>query len=451
MQTGYGENGAAGAAATWQAAGRGAGMLYLSQLINVPIRDQDGERIASVRDLIVRIGDQYPPVTGIVAKQGRRSFFIPISDVAAITAESVTLRTNSLDIGHFTRRDVEILLNRDVLDRQLIDVNGKRVVRVNDLQIAALQGQYRLIGVDVGARALLKRLGFRGKRDQTALGDLVDWANIEYLAANAPSVRLKVTHDRLAKLHPAEIANIIEDLSYHEGSEIVSSLDDETAADTLEELDDEWQADILEQMDSERAADILEEMAPDDAADVLADLPQEKAEELLSLMQEDESEDVRELLEYREDTAGGMMTTDYIAVPLTMTAGETLAHLRAMEEHPDFVYYHYVVEYGEPPPLSEQDGPNDEDIPEYLRGVVTLRQLVVAAPETPVADIMERDIVTIQATDRADDAARRLIEYGLYALPVLGDSSELLGIIMVDDAVERLVPNTWRQRLKVFS
>ncbi len=426
-------------------------MLYLSQLINVPIRDQDGERVASVRDLIVRIAARYPPVTGIVARQGRRSFFIPIADVADISADGVTLRTTKLNIGHFTRRDGEILLNRDVLDRQLIDVNGKRVVRVNDLQIAPLQGRYRLIGVDVGARALLKRLGFRGKRDQSPLGDLVDWANIEYLAANAPSVRLKVSHDRLAKLHPAEIANIIEDLSYHEGSEIVSALDDETAADTLEELDDERQADILEQMDSERAADILEEMAPDDAADVLADLPQEKAEELLALMEEDESEDVRELLEYREDTAGGMMTTDYIAVPLAFTAGEALTYLRTMEEHPDFVYYFYVVEYGQPRPPAERDGPNDEDIPEYLRGVVTLRQLVMAAPETPLASLMERDLVTIRASERADDAARLLMEYGLYALPVLGDDAELLGIIMVDDAVERLVPDTWRERLKVFS
>ena len=160
-------------------------------------------------------------------------------------------------------------------------------------------------------------------------------------------MRLKVSHDRLAKLHPAEIANIIEDLSYHEGSEIVSALDDETAADTLEELDDERQADILEQMDSERAADILEEMAPDDAADILAEFSQEKQDELLALMEPEESDDVRELLEYKEDTAGGMMTTDYVSVPVAMTAAEALDHLRAMDEQPDMVYYFYVVERGD--------------------------------------------------------------------------------------------------------
>jgi Mg/Co/Ni transporter MgtE len=277
----------------------------------------------------------------------------------------------------------------------------------------------------------------------------VDWADIEYLAANAPSVRLKVSHDRLAKLHPAEIANIIEDLSYHEGSEIVSALDDETAADTLEELDDERQADILEQMDSERAADILEEMAPDDAADILAEFSQEKQDELLALMQPEESEDVRELLEYNEDTAGGMMTTDYVSVPVTMTAAQALDHLRAMEEQPDMVYYFYVVERGDAPPPDDPDG----DIPEYLRGVVTLRQLVSAPPDAPLAALMERDVVTAKPTDRADDAARVLIEYGLYALPVIdeGEDGELLGIIMVDDAMERLLPDSWRQRLKVFS
>jgi magnesium transporter len=422
-------------------------MLYLSQLINAPIRDRDGERIATVRDLIVRIGDGYPPVTGIVARQGRREFFIPISGIARIDADGVTLSSAKLNIGRFGRRDGEILLNRDVLDRQIIDVNGKRVVRVNDVQIAPVEGSYRLIGADVGARALIARLGFGRKQDRAPLGDLVDWADIEYLAANAPTVRLKVSHDRLAKLHPAEIANIIEDLSYHEGSEIVSALDDETAADTLEELDDERQADILEQMDSERAADILEEMAPDDAADILADMPQEKQDELLALMEPEESEDVRELLEYNEDTAGGMMTTDYVSVPVAMTAGDALAHLRAMDEQPDMVYYFYVVERGDTPPPDDPDG----DLPEYLRGVVTLRQLVSAPSHAPLADLMRRDVITANVTDRADDAAHVLIEYGLYALPVVGEDREILGIIMVDDAMDRLLPDSWRQRLKVFS
>jgi len=422
-------------------------MLYLSQLINAPIRDRDGERIATVRDLIARISERYPPVTGLVARQGRREFFIPIGAVASIDNKGVTLSSAKLNIARFERRDGEILLSRDVLDRQIIDVNGKRVVRVNDLQIAPIEGSYRLIGADVGARALLARLGFGKKRDRAPLGDLVDWADIEYLAANAPTVRLKVSHDRLAKLHPAEIANIIEDLSYHEGSEIVSALDDETAADTLEELDDEWQADILEQMDSARAADILEEMAPDDAADVLADLPQEKQDELLALMEPEESEDVRELLEYNEDTAGGMMTTDYVSVPITMTAEEALAHLRAMDEQPDMVYYFYVVERGDVPRVDDPDG----DLPEYLRGVVTLRQLVSAPPGTSLAALMQRDVVTAKPTDRADEAARVLIEYGLYALPVVGEEGEILGIIMVDDAMERLLPDSWRQRLKVFS
>ncbi len=326
-------------------------MLYVSQVIGSPIRDDSGERIAAVRDLIVRIGDIYPPVTGLVARQGRREFFVPIGQVATLTQEGATLATTTLNIAPFDRRPDEILLGRDVLDRQIIDVDGKRVVRVNDLQVAPVEGAYRVIGVDVGARALLARF-FGGKRERTPVGDLVDWADIEYLAANAPSVRLKVSHDRLARLHPAEIANIIEDLSYRQGTEIVSSLDDETAADTLEELDDERQADILGQMDSARAADILEEMAPDDAADVLADLSDAKQEELLSLMEPEESEEVRELLEYHEDTAGGMMTTDYVALPVGLTAGEALAYLAGMEEQPDFVYYLYVVAHDEAAPTT---------------------------------------------------------------------------------------------------
>jgi magnesium transporter len=424
-------------------------MLYLSQVIGSPIRDDRGERIAAVRDLIVRIGDVYPLVTGVVARQGRREFFIAIDQVADLTAATTILASNKINLTPFDRRPDEIQLGRDVLDRQLIDVDGKRVVRVNDLQLAPIEGSYRVIGVDVGARALLARF-FGRSRKRTPVGDLVDWADIEYLAANAPSVRLKVSHDRLAKLHPAEIANIIEDLSYHQGSEIVSSLDDETAADILEELDDERQADILEQLDSERAADILEEMAPDDAADVLADMPQEKQDELLALMEPEESEDVRELLEYHEDTAGGMMTTDYVAVPIGLTAGEALAVLIGMAEQPDFVYYLYVVEHDA---MAPPDAPHrtDDDIPEYLRGVVTLRRLVLALSTMPVTELMEREIVTVAPTDRADDAARQLVEYGLYALPVVTDDGVMLGIITADDAFDRLLPDSWRKRLRVFS
>jgi len=427
-------------------------MLYLSQLINAPVRDRTGERIATTHDLLVYFGEGHPPLNGIIARQGRRDFFVKFSDVASIAAGNVTLSTTKINLDPFERRDSEILLSRDVLDRQIIDVNGKRVVRVNDIQIAFVDGQYRVIGVDVGARALLGRLGFGRKADRPVLGDVIDWQDIEYLAVNAPSVRLKVSHDRLAKLHPAEIANIIEDLSYHEGSEIVSSLDDETAADTLEELDDNRQAEIIEGLDSARAADILEEMAPDDAADVLADLPQEKQDELLALMEPDEQSDVRELLEYGEDTAGGLMTTDYVAVPVNATVGEALTHLRGVspDAQPDMVYYFYVVEHG-PDTAADAAFVPDDDVPEYLRGVVTLRQLVLAEPATPITAVMEPDLIAASPRDRADDAARQLIEYGLYALPVIEENGELLGIITVDDAMERLLPDSWRQRLRVFS
>jgi len=426
-------------------------VLYLSQLINAPVRDREGERIATVRDVLVRIGEGYPPVTGVVARQGRRLFFLKINRVASIAAEGLVLASPKLNLEPFVRRDGEILLAKDALDRQLIDVDGKRVVRVNDVQIALVEGQYRVIGVDVGARALLARLGFRRSQNRPALGNLLDWKNIEYLAANAPNVRLNVSHDRLAQLHPAEIANIIEELSYHEGAEIVSALDDETAADTIEELDDDRQAEIIEGLDSERAADILEEMAPDDAADILADLPQERQDELLALMEREESDDVRELLEYEGDTAGGLMTTDYFAVPPTLTAAEALAQFRATppDDQPDMVYYFYVVDHA--PRAEEAAYTPGDDVPEYLRGVVTLRGLVLAPPDTLVSDLMERDVIVAAVTDRADDAARQIIEYGLYALPVVAQGNELRGIITVDDAMERLLPDSWRERLKVFS
>ncbi|MGH9957553.1 MAG: magnesium transporter MgtE N-terminal domain-containing protein, partial [Pyrinomonadaceae bacterium] len=257
-------------------------MLYLSQVLGRPIRDLEGERVATIKDVIVRLGeDDHPPVAGLVARYRRRDFFLSRWRVTELNERGVRLNSDILDLRPFVRRDGEVLLARDVLDKQLIDVNGKRVVRVNDVQIIEAAGDWRVIGADVSLQGLWRRLapaGFIGTRKAV---EVIDWSNVGYLATDAAMVQLKSSSDKLSRLHPVEIARLAEALSYHHGSEVVESLDDETAAETLEEMPAEQQARILGDMDEERAADILELMSPDEAADVLGDLPEEKAEELL--------------------------------------------------------------------------------------------------------------------------------------------------------------------------
>ena len=412
-------------------------MLYLSQVLGRPIRDLEGERVATIKDVIVRLGaDDQPPVTGLVARYRRRDFFLSRWRVSELNQQGVRLNSDILDLRPFLRREGEVLLARDVLDKQLIDVDGKRVVRVNDVQIIETSSDWRVTGADVSLQGLWRRLAPKGFVGAGRTVEVLDWADVGYLATDAATVQLKSSSDKLSRLHPVEIARLAEALSYHHGSEVVESLDDETAAETLEEMPAEHQARILSDMDEERAADILEWMSPDEAADVLGDLPEEKAEELLGLMEGEEQADVAELLPYEDDTAGGLMTTEFVTLPRQLTVGEALARLRDMAETPNMIYYLYVVE-------AENSW--------RLCGVIALRSLILAEPSMPLEEVMRTEFQKATPDEPANEVAQRIAEYNLLALPVVDDSQDILGIITVDDAMEILLPKDWRQRVpKLF-
>src|SRR5688572_12399856 len=289
-------------------------MLYLSQVLGRPIRDREGERAATLKDVIVRLGEDHPPVTGVVARLGRRDFFLPRAHITSLDEQGVRLNTDVFDRTPFSRREGEVLLARDVLDKQLIDVDGKRVVRVNDVQLISGGGEWRVTGADVSIAGLWRRLAPAGLVRTRRPVEVIDWADVGYLATDAATVQLKSSRDKLARLHPVEIARLAEALSYHQGAEVIEALDDETAAETLEEMHADDQARIIGDMNEERAADILEWMSPDEAADVLGHLPEEQAEDLLELMEGEEKADVAELLPYEDDEAGGLMTTEFVVL-----------------------------------------------------------------------------------------------------------------------------------------
>src|ERR1051325_5329061 len=218
-------------------------MLYLSQVLGRPILDLDGERVATLRDVIVRLGEEdHPPVAGFVARYRRRDFFLPRWRIGHFAIDGVRMNSDLLDLRPFMRRDGEVLLARDVLDKQLIDVDGKRVVRVNDVQIIEAANDWRVTGADVSLQGLWRRLAPSGLVGTNRPVEVIDWADVGYLATDAATVQLKSSQGKLARLHPVEIARLAEALSYHHGSEVVESLDDETAAETLEEMPAETQA-----------------------------------------------------------------------------------------------------------------------------------------------------------------------------------------------------------------
>ena len=370
-------------------------------------------------------------MAGFVARYRRRDFFLPRWRISDFGEAGARLNSDILDLRPFVRRDGEVLLARDVLDKQLIDVDGKRVVRVNDVQIIEAANEWHVTGADVSLAGLWRRLAPAMLRSRRPV-EVIDWADVGYLATDAATVQLKSSRGKLARLHPVEIARLAEAFSYQQGAEIVESLDDETAAEMLEEMPAERQAQILGDMDEERAADILEHMSPDEAADVLGDLPEEKAEDLLQRMEDEEQADVAELLPYADDTAGGLMTNEFVTLPLDLSVGEALARLREMAETPNMIYYLYVV--------AAEDSWK-------LVGVIALRSLILADPTAPLEHVMRTDLQMAHPDDRAGDVAQKIAEYNLLALPVVDDAGEMLGIVTVDDAIEILLPKDWRQRL----
>jgi CBS domain-containing protein/sporulation protein YlmC with PRC-barrel domain len=406
-------------------------MLFLTSLVDRPVEGKTGESIGKLEDLIVRFGDeQYPPITGLLVRDGRRRFFVPARLLQSMNG-SARLASSTVDLQPFSRRNGEVLLRTDVLDHQLIDVTGRRIVRVNDVQLAQVEGGgLHVVGIDISPQALLRRLGPRALAGRIVGRHVIDWSGVQYLASAAP-VQLKVSYDRLADLNPVDLARIVDALSYREGAEILAALDNETAAETLEEVSDERVADLLEGMDQERAADILEEMTPAAAADALEDLSDEIAEQLLARMEPEEAADVQTHLAYDEDSVGRIMTTDFVRVAEGSTVGHALEQIRSLEEVPDPLLAVYVV-------AADDSG--------KLRGIVRLRTLILSAPETPLAEVMDDDAPTIDAEDRAEDAARVLAEYNLLAVPVLEDDRRLIGIVTVDDAMAVLMPEVWQRR-----
>ncbi len=412
-------------------------MTYMSQLIGKTVTDLDGERVGRLDDLVVATGGQlHPVVTALVVKGRGRPLLVPIGDVAVLIAPAIPLKVRKANIKPYVQTERDLWLARDILDKQIIDTNGMRVVRVNDLDLAWVNGNFYVANVDVGGMGLMRRLGLAGATEKVAgrlgkvpAGGVIPWDSVELLPGNQP-LRLKVPGEKIADLHPADLAEIISDLSRAESSKFLDTLDLETAADTLEEVEPEFQASLVEGMSDEKVADLLEEMAPDEAADLLAELPEARSQELLNLMEDEEAKDVRKLLAYDEDSAGGIMTTEYIAVPSGLSAEQALAYLRENADEAETIFYVYVT---------EPDG--------QLAGVFSLQDLVLAKPQTPVDDFMHGRVVTVHPSASQEDCAEVVAKYNLLAVPVVDDDGRLQGIVTADDALDKLIPTAWKKRL----
>ncbi len=416
-------------------------MAFLSELRGQKVWDGAGRQIGRCRDILVsELERDYPPVSGLAISDGTQGELrlIPVEEIEWLGKPAILLRSTGADIPLLQPTGHELWLARSVLDRQIVDTEGRRVVRVNDLELARVGERYCLVAVDVGAWGLVRRLGLEGAaRALFALGKreppltLIPWQDVAPLQVEAP-LKLRVSRDKISKLHPADIAEIVSNLNRPMRHALMQSLDDEVMADALEEIEPQLQVAVLERLDRERAADILEEMTPDDAADLLAELPAQESAQLLDMMEAEEAGDVRRLLAYPEESAGGIMTTEYAIVPEELTVAQAIEYLRQSEEarEAETIYYVYVT-----------------DAASRLKGAIDLRDLIMASPDSKVTSHMHHNVATVDLYTEQREVARVIAKYNILAVPVVDQEGILHGIVTVDDAIDAIIPTAWKKRL----
>jgi CBS domain-containing protein len=402
---------------------------FISELVGRRVTINDLP-IGKVTDFVVGKPDAvFPQVDALVIKTAQGLRFAPIESVADVDRNGTVALTMAPKEPAPPEQE-ELYLVADLLDKQIVDVDGRKVVRINDIEVANANGRLRVVAADVGIAGLLRRLGLRsfGKRWLSRIGNvprsMIAWDSVAPIREVNPSqVHLSVKENRLARMHPSELAEIISDLSAREAAAVVGQLDDETAADAFEHLDADTRKSLIEDIGTQRAADIIEEMDADDAADLLAELSEERQSELLAEMNAYTAGELRELVKYPEDTAGGMMTTDYVWIYPHRTTEATIRKIREIAPVSEFIYYLYVL-----------------DKSDNVLGVLSLRTLLLALPTAFIERIMDTDLVTVVADTPAVDVASTIAKYDLLAVPVVDDSGKMLGIVTVDDAIDAIMP-----------
>ncbi len=408
-------------------------VIHLTSVAGSPLVDSAGERLGRVDDLIVRLDHTQglPPVVGLQARIGGRELFVPIDQVAEFGPDQVKISTTKLNLAQFERRPGEVLLRGDVLDRDLINVATARLIRAHEVELVCQDGAWRVEGVDASLRPRLFRLlprKFRGHDSEHK--QFVPWSDVEPFLGHVPTSRLKLANRRLRRLHPAQIADLVEAASHEEGEEILQAVgeDKDFEADVFEELDDEHQVEFLRERSDAEAAGVLARMDSDDAADLLLELDQARRLPILNLLPAARQRKIRSLLGHNPSTAGGLMNPDFISVPADATVAQALERVRSSELGAQQTSMVCVVDAGK------------------LVDAPTLAELVRADPNASLSSLVESACPTVTVDAEVPEVARVMSDYNLIAIPVLESDGTVAGIIAVDDVLELLIPEEWRWR-----
>jgi CBS domain-containing protein len=410
------------------------GFLHLSSLAGSPLLDSAGERLGRVDDVVARLdlADPLPPVIGLRAAIGGRLLFVPANRIERLDPGSAHTSTTKLNLAQFERRPGEVLLRADVLGHSLINVNTARLVRAGEVELTFEEQAWRVAGIDASLGARFRRLlPRRARKDDGDHSAFVPWPELEPFVGHVPSSRLRLAHRRIAQLHPAQIADLVEAASHEEGEEILLAVgqDKELEADVFEELDDEHQLEFLDQRTDREIAAVLSRMASDDAADLLLEIKQDRRLPVLDLLPPAKQRKIKGLLGYNPSTAGGVMSPDFVAVSRDATVATAIAAARAHDISPESL--HTIL-------LCDSDG--------VLNGTVTAGELLRAEPAQTLDSIADNSPPSVGAEAEIPEVARLMTDYNLVSLAVIDADGRPIGVVSVDDILELTLPEQWRRR-----
>lgn len=409
--------------------------FYLSRILGRRVICAGNDDVGKIRDFIVDMNSIRPKVIGVVVRDGNKEINYDFSgmSVEKVKGQYSLACSETAVLGELSEHMQ--LLARNVMDRQLVDIDGRKVVRVNDIRLAVLSSGVYVVAVDVGLEGFMRRLGIAKLLKKllkpfgfSLPGQLILWDEVAAVEFSHVGIKLSKEHTKLLTMHPSDLADIIEDLDHNTQIAIFSSLDEEKAADVLEELEPDAQVSIIESISTEKAANVLELMPADEAADLLDEVEDDKAEELLNEMEAESSDEIRELMEYPDNEVGSIMTTDFMSFNENLTVGQTLDELRRLKPESDTIYYLYVLD--------------DE---ERLIATVSLRDIVISEPDVLLKDLMNTKVIFIYDHDKINSLAEIISKYSLLAVPVVDKNSVMQGVVIIDDVIDTLIKSRRRR------
>lgn len=410
-------------------------VILYTQILGNKIYDEFNDVIGELRDIYVTTDEGYPRVIGYKVKRDGSTFHYEFKNINFYdNSGKVVIKT--IGSREILPRTYSYLLSEHLLDRKIVDINGKQVVRVNDLRIAEIAGEYRVVAVETGAAARFRRRGiptvgkFIYKLIRKDYEDKVlMWDDVESVEMVNNNLQLSIPYKKLSTLHPADLADILEELDENSRKQVFEALDEDLAADTFEEIEDEYRGSIIKDLSEVKTAELLENMDNDEIVDLLDELDGEEREKVLFNLEKDDAEEVNELLKYEDETVGSMMSKDFISFGLNVTVQETIEILKEMQPDEDVMYYIYVTD--------------EED---KIKGIVILRDLILSDGETKLKDIMEDNIVTVRHDDPIEEAIEQAAKYDLLSTAVVDEEDRLVGIIQIHDIIDEALYPLWKKK-----